>query len=504
MDAKEPFNSPAKADAILRSSNKVDFFIIKLLLSLVSPFFNDMFSSTHITPDETRGGIPIIHIDEDSATLHCLLLLVYPPYVRVDEPVLHIDTFHGVARAAQKYGMDYIENELKKIALSSQFLSENAFRVCVSAIHLGWMDVATAAAQKTLGTSLCDLPFVDELSIISGAYFYSYLIYRIKCEEHTGEGDPPQLILTDKTISAVAGDQLLAAVVTTADAPSPFGPSTKADAVLRSSDGVDFYVTKSFLAFLSPIFDTLFENSNDVLREIDGIGQELSVFSVKEDSATLFGLLCFLYPNADEPGFKHFETFRKIWVAAQKYEIPFVAQKLERSLLSSSYIREEPLRVFAVGVGLRRKKVIDVAAMNTLAKPLTDLGCAEELHSITGASLYRLMEYRSKCAEIACHLLDSTNTYELLEHGNFTNNPQAGYYTVHPVFTQFSGLVRQRLRECPRGSSVVDDDLVASALEKYSRKGYCEPWVRKLLSARRVLALAVDLGVSKISVNIDY
>ncbi|KAF8635040.1 hypothetical protein AX15_000578 [Amanita polypyramis BW_CC] len=506
MDAKEPFDSSAKADAILRSSDEVDFFVIKLLLSLTSPLFNDMFSSTHIITDETRNGLPIIRISEDSTTIHWVLLLVYPSYVLSDKPMLHIDNFCRVARVVQKYGMDHIENKLKKIATSPQFLSENAFRVYASAVYLGWTDIATIAAQSTLRTRLCNLPFIDELNIISGADFYSYLVYRYKSEGYTGEGEKPRVIFVRKTPLAPTDDQSSAIADTIADAPSPFNPGKGADAILRSSDGVDFYITKSFLAFLSPAFDSLFMNCNDAPRKAVGTGWGLSVIGVKEDSATLFGLLCFLHPNAEEPAFENFGMFRRIWVAARKYKVSFIAQKLGQSFLSSSYVQEEPLRVFALGINLGCRKVINMAAMNTLAKPLVDLHYADELRYITAANLYRLVEYRFKCVGAVRHLLDNMDTYELLERGHVTRNPQfICEYPVPPYFIAFSIAIRRRLRECPRGSSVMgDDDILSAVFERVSKKGPSECWMRSLLSARRVLASAIDEEVSKVHLGLFF
>ncbi|KAF8347916.1 hypothetical protein F5887DRAFT_880926, partial [Amanita rubescens] len=180
MDAQKPFDASATADAILRSSDSVDFFVIKLLLCLVSPVFNDMLSSNHTcaSKDETRNGLPIISVTESSETIHCLLLLIYPSYVSASEPVLLIGDLCRVAEAAQKYCMDSIEDKVKKMVFTSGLIEEHAFRVYASALHVGWTDIAATAALNTLKTPLSDLPFVEELHIISGVDFYHYLTYR--------------------------------------------------------------------------------------------------------------------------------------------------------------------------------------------------------------------------------------------------------------------------------------------------------------------------------------
>lgn len=79
MHPATPFDTPATADVILRSSVSVDFFVIKLLLCLVSPIFSDMFSSNHTigSEEETQNGLPIVFVTEDSRTLRCVLLIIY-------------------------------------------------------------------------------------------------------------------------------------------------------------------------------------------------------------------------------------------------------------------------------------------------------------------------------------------------------------------------------------------------------------------------------------------
>src|ERR1700760_2438997 len=87
-DAAKPFDSSAKADIILRSSDFVDYFVIKLLLSSVSSVFDAIFTKLE-GGGETRNGLHIIAVDENSDVLRQLLLLIY---AHIDEAPKFDDT----------------------------------------------------------------------------------------------------------------------------------------------------------------------------------------------------------------------------------------------------------------------------------------------------------------------------------------------------------------------------------------------------------------------------
>ncbi|KAG1767178.1 hypothetical protein EV702DRAFT_1147807 [Suillus placidus] len=72
--APAPFNNPDH-DIVLRSVDAVDFHNFKLILSLVSPIFKDMFT---LPQNESEPAVPIIPVTEPSTILYPLLLLSYP------------------------------------------------------------------------------------------------------------------------------------------------------------------------------------------------------------------------------------------------------------------------------------------------------------------------------------------------------------------------------------------------------------------------------------------
>jgi hypothetical protein len=66
--AKLPFHHP-DGDIIIRSSDGLHFCMMKLLLSLTSPIFKDMFSLPQSADDninEFLHGLPIVDLTESS------------------------------------------------------------------------------------------------------------------------------------------------------------------------------------------------------------------------------------------------------------------------------------------------------------------------------------------------------------------------------------------------------------------------------------------------------
>ena len=77
--AQSPFHEES-ADVILRSSNGVNFFAHKIILSLASPIFSDMFSIPQPSTGGQEATRPIVDVTEDDLVLDSLLRYIYPVY----------------------------------------------------------------------------------------------------------------------------------------------------------------------------------------------------------------------------------------------------------------------------------------------------------------------------------------------------------------------------------------------------------------------------------------
>ncbi|KAK2462716.1 hypothetical protein APHAL10511_005234 [Amanita phalloides] len=181
-DAKEPFHSSAKADIILRSSESVDFFVLKTFLSFASPVLYDMMSLNRgeaVKDNEARNGLQIIHLQEDSETMYNLLLLVYPFVERqIDDFGMHLK----IARAARKYRMDEVEEKVKKQLTTSEETERRPVRPFAIAMSIGWNEEAKAVARKMLTKPLKDLVVhEDELNLIPATDYQALCRWRLDC-----------------------------------------------------------------------------------------------------------------------------------------------------------------------------------------------------------------------------------------------------------------------------------------------------------------------------------
>ncbi|KAH9042214.1 hypothetical protein EDB85DRAFT_1918603 [Lactarius pseudohatsudake] len=93
---------PPNADIILRSSDLINFRTNKTILSMSSPFFNDMLSLPQPSNEEVVDGLPVVCLSEDADTLNSLLMTLYPvPFVVPND-------YHkvlAILAASQKYDM---------------------------------------------------------------------------------------------------------------------------------------------------------------------------------------------------------------------------------------------------------------------------------------------------------------------------------------------------------------------------------------------------------------
>ena len=72
-----PFDD-TRVDVILRSSDGVDFRVFRIILSLASPIFADMFSIPQPAASEFHAGPQVVTLSEDSKALDFVLRHLYP------------------------------------------------------------------------------------------------------------------------------------------------------------------------------------------------------------------------------------------------------------------------------------------------------------------------------------------------------------------------------------------------------------------------------------------
>jgi hypothetical protein len=143
--ANAPFDDP-RADLVLRSSDGVNFRVFKLILSLASSVFADMFTlplppSSQSPSDEP----PVTLLPEDAETLDMALRYFYP----VPSPeVVTLREARILLEFARKYQADVIKHSLMR------FLTDTSERDPVGVYALASAydchDIATKALQSSL------------------------------------------------------------------------------------------------------------------------------------------------------------------------------------------------------------------------------------------------------------------------------------------------------------------------------------------------------------------
>ena len=169
--AIERFDDPT-ADFILRSSHPVtDFRVHRLLLSLASPFFDQMLSLPQPSPKEL-AKTPIVEVSEPPKILQLLLQIVYP----VPNPIIDDDlnTLILVLHAAVKYDILPAVDDLRRQLVSERYLKQSPTRIYAVACRYELEEEAKLASKHTLGINILDAPLSEELRYIS-AFSYHQL-----------------------------------------------------------------------------------------------------------------------------------------------------------------------------------------------------------------------------------------------------------------------------------------------------------------------------------------
>jgi hypothetical protein len=166
--AEAPFDD-AEADLILQSSDKVHFRVFKVILSLASPIFADMFSIPLPPSQKPYDQVHVVPLSEHSTALDVVLRHLYPVPTRKADS-LHIAGI--LAEFARKYQVEALDEVITVYFTDS--IERDPVGVYAIAAAYGYNSVGANAARSCL-----NLPF-------SGLHS-PYL--RFATAEHTSELD---------------------------------------------------------------------------------------------------------------------------------------------------------------------------------------------------------------------------------------------------------------------------------------------------------------------------
>jgi len=182
--AESPFDPASQTpDVILRSSDNVDFCVIKTFLAFSSPdVFAPMFTLPQAQHDiPSPSGLHIVPVAEDSKPLRILLLCCYP--LDLQDEANDIEDIARAVSAARKYAMDFAEKRIEKILLPNALpvLDKNPLHVYAVACRYGLEELGRAAVRKTLEVPPSHLSPSPELKHITGMDMYQLTQCRHRC-----------------------------------------------------------------------------------------------------------------------------------------------------------------------------------------------------------------------------------------------------------------------------------------------------------------------------------
>jgi hypothetical protein len=182
-EATSPAFNFADADVILRTPDRVEFRAHKLVLSLASPVFRNMFAAPQVPPSPSnegrdwKDGLPVVALSEPAPVLEALLRLCYP----LKDPAFNLfDNVTAALEGAMKYEMDEARDMLRgKLREWAEKAPVRAFAV---ACRYRWKDEAERAARAALRVPLPELlVHSQELEHISAGSYVRLLLYHKAC-----------------------------------------------------------------------------------------------------------------------------------------------------------------------------------------------------------------------------------------------------------------------------------------------------------------------------------
>lgn len=402
-DASPPFGKNFDAaDIILRSSDGEDFYAHKLVLSLASPFFKDMFSmpqptSTPLgTSDHTQ---PVIDMAEDSAVIDCLLRYCYPVF---DPVINNLDLVEKIIGATMKY--DLTEASVLVTQALQGFSLNDPFRVFSIACEHKLEETALSAAMwcRSRATFGVGPPTQDFASTVAGRVYSPYMTRRISAGCY--------LRLIKYAVSQLQNFTKFCHVppaqtnfdVKKSSSAYPFN-SRSADLVLQSSDGFDFAIHRAVLLLnLGQDTDEPLEQKLEGMSYTPGTGGQLPTVTLPEDGQTLATLLQLIYPSRDDcSDISEWDVeklgsgiaIRAIRAAQRRGFAPIERTYKARLRRLTS---EEPLRAYCIAATFGWMDIAQAAAKQLV---FTDIHLAyciemEEMHA---EHYYRLLQYHHRC-----------------------------------------------------------------------------------------------------------
>ena len=182
MAGAEEWQAPPGADVILRASGGKEFPAHKLILSLASPVFRDMFSVPQSPPTES-SQLPVIDLTDPPETLKNFLQIIYP----TRNPLIDdAETLASVLRTADKYGAQAALNAHKDY-LPLMYIDSPPIHKYAILCACGREKEAEAAARCVSFASLASLNSHPLLRVMTIEHYQRLIRFMVVRDKRTRE-----------------------------------------------------------------------------------------------------------------------------------------------------------------------------------------------------------------------------------------------------------------------------------------------------------------------------
>ncbi|TCD64928.1 hypothetical protein EIP91_003425 [Steccherinum ochraceum] len=386
VKAAPPFDTSQDADIILRTCDGQSFFVSKVILSLSSSVFRDMFSvpqpTSSITQQSQSQPLPVIEISDHSFPLDCLLRLCYP----VADPALFLAQDLDICyRMAHKYEMshckDIIEQKLHSFPLYSHELPSYFAVACrweleraaqsLSSWMVPYRKYDAPGAKEAIPHPPWDFdePHIGVKTLYrevmrdipAGAF--QRLLHFLRRTAISGWIDDQPAMVSDAHRQLRAPESL---VSLSFRAPARKGAP---DLVLRTFDDVQFPAHSRIISSASTLLDLAF------VRSPNGISTaKPPVVDVAIDSTSLAPLLHICYYISSEGSDSHYlppslsglslRQAERVYLQAVRHKVVRGREFMVARLKVDLFIH--PLRVFLIAARLGLGEVASEAAVQVV------------------------------------------------------------------------------------------------------------------------------------------
>ena len=160
-----------------------------------------------------------------------------------------------------------------------------------------------------------------------------------------------------------------------------------ADVIIRTAESHEFRVHKPILSLVSPIFRDMFTLPQPQSTDTPDI---LPHFDVDESAETWENIFRTIYPMPN-PVVDNIDDLESLLLTAMKYEIQSVIDIHKTSLERRAFIREDPLRLYAIACSCGLDEQAKYVTRNAELLTVTGHADAGDLRGLTVASYHNLI-----------------------------------------------------------------------------------------------------------------